>query len=154
MDRSFRHSTAASNPTLVGIRGVLVEQTCIHESMLMSLEIRLINRALRASSFSSESQEFKGSGISEGELVEVAAWLKVASVGVSSLAEVGIVAAKGATRVSISTVLTVEGTVDRGAVVEVASFSFSLFFSATVSFSSSLSFSFHSILIESPLTDF
>ena len=66
----------------------------------MSFEIRLINRALRASSSSSESQEFKGSGISEGELVEVAAWLRDESIGVSSLAGVGIVAAVGAAKVS------------------------------------------------------
>ena len=149
MERSFKHSTAASNPTFVGVKGAPVEQTCIHESMLMSFEIRLINRALRASSSSSESQELKGSGTIEGELVEVAAWLEVASVGVSSLVEIGIVAAKGAAGVSISTVLTVEGTGDRRAVVEVASSSFSFSSSsslldsssATVSFSFSFSFS-------------
>ena len=143
MDRSFRHSTAVSNPTLVGIRGVPVEQTCIHESMLMSLEIRLINRALRASSSSSESQELNGSGRIKGELVEVAAWLEVASViGVSSLAEAEIVAVEGAAGVSKSIVLTVEGAVDKGAIAEVTSFSFSCSFSAASSFFFSFSFSF------------
>ena len=109
----------------------------------MSLEIRLINRALRASSSSSESQELKGSGTIEGELVEVAAWLEVVSVvRVSSLAEVGILAVEGAAGVSISIVLTVEGTGDRGAMVEVAFFSFSLSFSDSFSATVSFSFSF------------
>ena len=140
MERSFKHSIAASNATLVGVRGAPVEQTCIHESMLMSLEIRLINRALRASNSSSESQEFKGSGISEGELVEVAAWLMDESIGVSSLAEVGIVVAEGAVKVSAAP--GIEGTGDRGATAEMVSpFSFS-FFSSSSSCSAAIFCSF------------
>ena len=111
----------------------------------MSLEIRLINRALRASS-SSESQEFKGSNIIEGELVEVAAWLRDDSIGVSSLAEVGIVAAEGASKVSATS--GIEETGDRGAVVGISSLFSLSFFSlspcsaATTSSSSSSSCSF------------
>ena len=144
MDRSFKHSTAASNPTFVGVRGAPVEQTCIHESMLMSLEIRLINRALRASSSSSENQEVKSSGISEGELVEVSAWPRDELIGVSSLAGVGALAAEGTAKVSADP--GIEGIGDEGAAAEgVSSFSFSLFSSssscsAAISSSSTRSF--------------
>ena len=68
---------------------------------------------------------------------------------VSSLAEVGVVAAEGAAGVSVSTVLTIEGTWDKGAVVNMAfssfsfsSFSFSGSFSATIFSSSFCSFPF------------
>ena len=113
MDRSFKHSIAASNPTLVGIRGVPVEQTCIHESMLMSLEIRLNSWALRASNSSFKSQECNGSGTIEGELVKVAAWLEVASVvGVSSLArDIIVLVVVG---VSKPIVLATEGAGEKG----------------------------------------
>ena len=148
MDRSFKHSTVASNPTLVGIRGVPVEQTCILESILMSLEIRLNSWALRASNSSSESQKCNGSGIIEGEVVEVAAWLEVASkIGVSSLVGDVIVAVEGTARASKSSVLATKGAGDKGVAVELVafftiSFSFSCSFLVTFSSSFSLSFSF------------
>ena len=107
----------------------------------MSLEIRLSNRALRASNSSPESQEFKGSGISEGELVEVAAWLRDESIGVSSLAGVGMVATGGAAKVSAGPGIEETG-VEGVAAAGDFPFSCSTTFSSSFSFSAFSSFSF------------
>ena len=111
--------------------------------MFISLEIKLNNWALRASNSSSESQEFNGSGIIEGELGEVAIWLEVALVvEVLSLVEVEVVAVEGEARASKPIVLAVEGAGDKGAIVKVASFFVSFSLSGSFSTTSSFSFSF------------